>query len=129
MEELAALVVASAVEDLVVGTPQATEGRAEGLDGHVRAEHAAVAAEDIDHPPEPRADRLDVPRSEDRTEGIEAGGDVRTVGQRSQRVEVYATAVGAEVGGPTEVVEHDPQVGQLVGQPDHPRDLIGAGLD
>ena len=75
MEELAALVVASPVEDLVVGAPQVTEGRAEGLDGHVRAEHAAVAAEDLDHPPEPRADRLDVPRGEDRAEGIEAGAE------------------------------------------------------
>ena len=70
-----------------------------------------VRAEDLDHPSEPGADRLDVPRGEDRAEGIEASGDVRTVGQRPQRLEVCAPALGAQVGGPTEVVEHDPQLG------------------
>ena len=35
----------------------------------------------------------------------------------------------AEVGRPTEVVEHDPQIGQLAGEPRHRAHLVARGLD
>ena len=77
VQDLASFLRGPRPEDLVVGDAEVRERRAQGLDRQVRSEHAAVATEQVDDALEPRPNGLDVPRAEDRAEGVEAGRDVR----------------------------------------------------
>ena len=88
VQDLASFLRGPRPEDLVVGEAEVRERRAQGLDGQVRSEHAAVATEQVDDALEPRPNGLDVPRAEDRAEGVEAGRDVRQRGERPQALQV-----------------------------------------
>ena len=61
--------------------------------------------------------------------GVEAARHIRARGQLAEAVEVGPPSGVAEVGRPTEVIDHDPQLRQLLGELRHHAQLVARGLD